>query len=100
MSYLLYLFSYPINTEVPYCLFFLVVANLTSIVHRLNVKDSAKEGGFFQIFLCDEEFLTFVTLLFSPLMSANMQLFLDIQFLIWAFVNTMDWFAYLIADDP
>ena len=95
--YFLYVVCYPLGGKLPAFQIFLA-AYLVSMLQRIvtmGAKDSVVS-----FVMSDEEAMHFMWFLTYVLMSWQMSIFVNFMFLIWAVLNTVEWFDYIIHKHP
>ena len=95
LLFFLYIVSFPIR-EVPKIGIFLL-AHIVSLAQR---KFTHTKDSFLTLILSDEESMHFFWFLAYMLLNWQVKYFVDLMFLMWAYVNTCEWFDYIILTHP
>ena len=98
MLFLLYILSMPLREHVPSLLFF-IIAHVVSLFQR-SINNKKKESSFLSLMLADEESMHLFWFLTYILLSWQLKLPVDFMFLVWAFLNTCEWFDFLVMRYP
>ena len=88
----MYLISFPMRAKLSTVWFFLA-AYCSSIVHRKITHN--KKDSFPALMLADEEAMHAIWLMTYLLLGWQLKIPVDIMFMIWAYINTCEWFDYI-----
>ena len=97
ICFCIYLVMFPLRGKWPLAYFFFL-ANFFSLLNRklcMRAKDS-----FMHMILADEEAMHLIWFLTYILLGWQLKIFVDLMFLSWALLNTVEWLDYLITKHP
>ena len=96
--YFIYLVGWPVRGAFPSFWIFFVATAVSLLQRKLSL--TRKSDSFLHMLLADEECMHGIWFLTYLLLGAQMKVFVDLMFLVWAFLNTMEWFDFLIMKYP
>ena len=97
--YFLYLVCFPLRGRLPTFTFH-VSAYVCSLIQRKISVSKKKEDSMVALMMADEEAMHFFWFLTYVLMSWQIRFPVDMMLLIWAYLNTCEWFDYLLHAHP
>jgi len=95
--YCLYALCLPLRHVMP-CLTIFIIAHTLSTIQRSMF--NKKKDSFLSLMLSCEESMHLFWLLTYMLLNWQLRIFVDFMFLIWALLNTCEWFDYLLMRRP